>query len=87
MDTTTLSSKGQVIIPKRLRDAHEWEPGLEFVVIDTGDGVLLKPSKPFPATTLADVAGSLVYHGRPLTIEEMDEGIRKAVRESGDDRG
>jgi len=41
METTKLSSKGQITIPKWLRDAYRWETGLEFVVIDTGDGVLL----------------------------------------------
>lgn len=87
MDTTTLSSKGQVILPKWLRDAHEWEPGLEFVVIDTGDGVLLKPSRPFPSTTLLEVVGSLTHTGQSLTIEQMDDGLRKAIEETGDDRG
>lgn len=86
MDTTTLSSKGQVILPKWLRDAYEWEPGLEFVVIDTGDGVLLKPNRPFPSTTVGDVVGSLAYAGLPLTIEQMDDGVRQAIEETGDDR-
>jgi AbrB family looped-hinge helix DNA binding protein len=57
METTRLSSKGQVIIPKAVRNAHQWEAGLDFEVIDTGDGVLLKPKAPFEPTQLADVAG------------------------------
>jgi len=57
METTRLSSKGQVIIPKAVRSAHRWEAGLDFQVIDTGDGILLKPKAPFEATVLADVAG------------------------------
>ena len=57
METTRLSSKGQVIIPKAVRNAHRWEAGLDFLVIDTGDGILLKPKAPFEATVLADVAG------------------------------
>lgn len=36
METTKLSSKGQVIIPKAFRSTHHWEPGLELMVIDTG---------------------------------------------------
>lgn len=87
MDKTRLSSKGQIIIPKALRDAYRWEPGLEFVVIDTGDGLLLKPSPPFEPTTLAEVAGSLPYEGAPLTVEEMAEGLRRGVREAEHDRG
>ncbi len=57
METTRLSSKGQVIIPKSVRTAHRWEAGLDFVVIDTTEGVLLKPKAPFASTALADVAG------------------------------
>ena len=33
METTRLSSKGQVIIPKRLRDAHHWLAGQELIAI------------------------------------------------------
>jgi AbrB family looped-hinge helix DNA binding protein len=50
-----LSSKGQVIIPKAIRNAHRWEAGLDLVVIDTGDGILLKPKAPFVGSVLADV--------------------------------
>lgn len=39
---TRLSSKGQVIIPKAFRDAYNWRPGQEFIVIATGDGLMLK---------------------------------------------
>ena len=35
---------------------------------------------PFPPTTLKQVSGMLKYDGPPKTIEEMDEGITKAVR-------
>lgn len=47
MEITKLSSEGQVIIPKFLREAHHWEVGQELIAIDTGDGILLKPKKPF----------------------------------------
>jgi AbrB family looped-hinge helix DNA binding protein len=86
METTKLSSKGQVIIPKWLRDAYRWEAGLEFVVIDTGEGVLLKPSRPFAPANLDDVAGSLPYDGPARTIEEMEDGVRQAIQERWNDR-
>jgi AbrB family looped-hinge helix DNA binding protein len=86
MDTTKLSSKGQIIIPKWLRDAYQWETGMEFVVIDTGAGVLLKPNRPLEPSELKDVAGSLSYHGQALTVEEMEDGLRRGVLEEWDDR-
>ena len=81
METTRLSSKGQVIIPKPLRAAHHWDPGQELVVIDTGDGVLLKPKKPFQESTIEDVASSLQYAGDAKTIDEMEQAIKRGVKE------
>ena len=64
MNTTKLSSKGQIIIPKPIRMAHHWETGQDFIVINTSDGILLKPKTPFQETALADVASCLKYKGR-----------------------
>jgi len=52
METTRLSSKGQVILPKSIRDAHRWQPGTEFVVEETTEGILLRPAKTFPAASV-----------------------------------
>ena len=78
---TILSSKGQVIIPKPIRSSHHWEAGQKLLIIDTGDGVLLKPQNPFQETTLDEVAGSLPYAGKAKSLEEMEEGIRKGAAE------
>jgi len=59
VDITRLSSKGQVIIPKLVRKSHHWEAGQELIVVDTGDGVLLKPKNAFPESSIDDVAGCL----------------------------
>lgn len=86
MEVTRLSSKGQVIIPKTLRAAHHWETGQELIAIDVGDGILLKPKKPFPETTLAQVAGCLNYQRKPKRLEEFEEAIRQGVMEQWHDR-
>ncbi len=85
METTKLSTKGQVIIPKVVRLHQNWEIGQELIVLETEDGVLLKPRRPFLNTTLDQVAGILKYEGKPKTIEDMDEAIRKGI-EKQDDR-
>ena len=87
MNTTKLSSKGQVIIPKPIRTAHRWEPGQELVVIDTGNGVLLKSRTSFPKTPIEDVIGCLASSRKPKTLEEMEQAIRRGVKEQVDDRG
>ena len=79
MGTTKLSSKGQVIIPKPLRSAHHWEAGQELVVIDMGDGILLKPKTPFPESNIKDVASCLQYKGKAKTLADMDDAIKEGI--------
>jgi AbrB family looped-hinge helix DNA binding protein len=81
MARTRLSSKGQVIIPKAVRDRHGWRPGLELDLEDQADAVVLRRAKPFPATTIEEVYGSLKYEGPPATIEEMDEAVGESARQ------
>ncbi len=81
MATTRLSSKGQIILPKPVRDAHGWEPGTDFTVEDVADGVILRPVRKKKGTTkLSDLAGCLKYDGPPKTIEEMDAAITAEIR-------
>lgn len=80
MPTTKLSSKGQVIIPKEIRNRHHWEPGQELLAIDTDDGILLKPTSPFPEATLREVASCLSYSGKAKTLEEMEDAVKKGAR-------
>ena len=86
MTTTKLSSKGQVIIPKAIRSNHQWKSGQELVVIETDDGILLKPVTKFSETSLDDVAGCLPHHGPPLSIQDMDQAIGTAVMEQAKQR-
>jgi AbrB family looped-hinge helix DNA binding protein len=80
METTRLSSKGQVILPKAVRDLHHWGPGTDFIVEDTAEGVLLRPVKQGRVTRLEDVAGCLKSSGPALTLEQMDAAIDAEVR-------
>ncbi len=84
MDTTKLSSKGQVILPKHIRTAHKWWPGVEFSVQDTPEGVLLRPLKLFKPARLEDVIGCAGYTGPAKTIEEMDAAIAAGLKASHD---
>lgn len=86
LQTTRLSSKGQIIIPKAIRSLHGWENGQEFIVEETEQGILLRPYKPtnLPKTDLAQVAGCLKkhYQGKAKTIEEMDDAIAQAIQDN-----
>ncbi len=75
-----MSSKGQVIIPKAIRESHRWRPGTEFVVKESSAGIVLTPRKPFPSTRLEDGLGCAGYTGPAKTVAEMDEGIAAELR-------
>ncbi|GET40459.1 hypothetical protein MiSe_52680 [Microseira wollei NIES-4236] len=49
-----------------------------------GDGILLKPKKPFGETTLENVAGCLKYRGTPKSLDELEDAIRQGVEEQFD---
>ena len=80
MEKTKLSSKGQVIIPKAVRDAHGWKEGTEFTVEEIKGGLLLKATPFFPPTTIEQVAGCLKYAGPAKSLKEMDEAIGRDIR-------
>jgi AbrB family looped-hinge helix DNA binding protein len=73
--TTTVSTKGQVILPSAIRQRRNWGAGTRLVVEDTPEGVLLKPAPAFAETRPDDVFASLHYRGKPKSIEEMDAGV------------
>jgi AbrB family looped-hinge helix DNA binding protein len=55
MAKTRLSSEGQVIIPKAVRERQGWQPGTELEVEDQGDVVVLRRARLFPRTTIDEV--------------------------------
>ncbi len=73
--TTIVSTKGQVILPKGVRERRHWGAGTRLVVEETEDGVLLRAAPTFPPTRPEDVFGCLDYAGAPKTLEDMDAGI------------
>lgn len=84
MEVTRLSSKGQVILPKSVRDAHHWPPGTEFEVENRPEGVLLRPKKRFATTDMEDVVGCTGYHGPAQSLEAMEQAIAQGVSERYD---
>jgi AbrB family looped-hinge helix DNA binding protein len=73
--TVTLSTKGQLILPKSIRQRRRWEAGTRLVVEETAEGVLLKSAPIFEPSNPDEVFGSLKISGPPKTLEEMDAGI------------
>lgn len=78
MSMTTLTSKGQVTIPKSVREEMRLHTGDKVEFILSGG----KEARLRPVTRKVDeVFGRLQKAGRkPVSLEALDEGIRKAVR-------
>lgn len=75
MPTATVTSKGQVTIPKEIRKLLRVEEGdrIDFVVEGSDRIVLRKPSRSFQS-----LKGLLYRKGRkPVTLEEMDQAIAR----------
>jgi AbrB family looped-hinge helix DNA binding protein len=76
---TTVSSKGQIVIPKDVRDRLKITAGDQFEVVERPDGVLLrkasaKSGKSFEEVT-AKIKSIIRYDGPPVSIEEMNEAV------------
>lgn len=70
METVRLSSKGQIVIPKAIRDQLHLQAGAELFVSASALGVSLVPVQAFPVTTPAALRGSLAKAGRKLPDED-----------------
>jgi antitoxin PrlF len=78
MPQATLTSKGRITIPKRVREALKLDVGgkVESLVLEDRD-VLLHPV----AEVVDDVFGKLHKLGRPsVSVARMDEAIRTRIR-------
>lgn len=78
--TTKLSTKGQVVLPKSLRVAHRWKPGTEFFVREQGAGILLTPKSATASRNWDSLIGCARYTGRRKSLKEMDEAIAAEAR-------
>jgi len=72
---TRLSSKGQVVIPRQIRQSHGWRPGVTFTIIEEGDRLILKPVVGRATVDIKDVIGCAGYVGEKKSLAEMDAGI------------
>jgi AbrB family looped-hinge helix DNA binding protein len=80
MAATKLSTKGQVVLPKEIRDRHGWSTGTRLEIQDLGDRIVLREITDFPATTIDQVFGCAPYDGPAKSLEEMEEAIAIGAR-------
>lgn len=80
MATATMTTKGQLTVPKEIRDRLGLRPGdrVEFLPSDETAVVMRKRR----TLSLEEVMGSLPTNGITRTLEEMEEDLGSAIVES-----
>jgi AbrB family looped-hinge helix DNA binding protein len=81
---TTVSTKGQVILPKAIRQQRNWDAGTRLIVEETPEGVLLKRAPAFSSTEPSAVFGMLPFSGEPKSLEDMEAGVMAEARRHHD---
>ena len=77
METITLSSKGQLVIPKAIRQSAHLAPGDMLSVRYVDGEIRLKPVAGLVPTSLAEVAGCLARPGHwPLSQAQTRAAIQ-----------
>lgn len=80
--TVTLSTKGQVIIPRELRDQLGWGVGTRLEVMSQAGGIVFRPARVFAESSVEDLLGLLKYSGPPKTLDDMNDAVAEGARQS-----
>lgn len=74
--TVKLSSKGQVVIPKNIRDSFHWHVGEELSLLATEHGVILQ-TKPRidKKQNVTLLRGMLQHRGKVLSTEVLSQPV------------
>ena len=84
MTYAKFSTKGQLVVPKELRDLYGFVPGSEVEFVEEPDGlkIRIKKTSGTRRTTAAEVSGMLAahYHGPVLSDEEINRRLEDAMR-------
>jgi AbrB family looped-hinge helix DNA binding protein len=78
MAMAMLTSKGQITVPKEIRDALMLNTGdkVNFIITKDGDAIFRPVTK-----KVDDLFGRLYKGGRkPVALEKMDAGIREKMK-------
>lgn len=76
MATATITSKGQITIPKSVRKKLNLEAGHRVEFIETEAGFLVKPA----TRDIRSLKGILPKSRRPVSVEDMNRSIARMGR-------
>ena len=74
--TVKLSSKGQIVIPKDVRDSFHWCAGEELVLVVTEEGIMLQ-TKPQENKkhSVKSLRGFLQHKGEAIATERLCQPV------------
>ena len=78
--TTTVSSKGQIVIPRHLREKHRLTAGMRLQVAESDEGLVLSPIKRSRASARRSAWRSL--RGSAKGTEALQEHLAEHRREA-----
>ncbi len=73
--TLKLSSKGQVVIPKQIREELHWQVGATLTLISNGSSITLKAQPKSRGHDLSDLIGMLQHHGPAIPLEKLCQPV------------
>ena len=80
MAESTITTKGQCVVPKKIRDYMSLNPGdkIDFVIREDGE-VFVRPV----VLDVRELKGQMKKTGgKPVSLEEMDKAVRKRAGKS-----
>jgi AbrB family looped-hinge helix DNA binding protein len=80
MATTTVSSKGQVVIPRHLREKHRLTSGARLQITESDEGLVLSPIK--RARASASQAGWRALRGSAKGTDALRQHLEEHRREA-----
>lgn len=81
-EITSLSTRGQTVIPNNIRENLKLEPGTKMIIIQEGDNILLKPIKSPKQDQFQKIIaiGDRITEELGLRNDDVNTSIRKVRR-------
>ena len=80
IDVTSLSTKGQVVIPRSIREDLRMKPGARLVVMSDGQNVLLRPLSVPKLDAFRDLIKESRAYARRVGLKKSD--VTQAIRKT-----
>jgi AbrB family looped-hinge helix DNA binding protein len=82
MALVQISLKGQILIPKRIREKYSVKPGKMALVIESSDGILIKSAPEDPIEAACGFLGGSIPLSKDLIKDHMKESNRNGKSHS-----